>query len=157
MLLLLGGCGYRFVTGGAALPDGSRLLNIPQAKNETSEPAVGSLLVEALRGEAGRAGLQVQGDAQTVLRTTLVRLESLVEAATVIGGRYHSRQHRLLLVADFVLQNGSSLLWRGRLTESVSYLSAPDLRGSEANRQMALRDAAARMAREVFQQLAERY
>ena len=157
-LLLLCGCGYRFVTGQASLPDGGRVLAIPQAKNETTEPAAGALLVEALRREAERAGLQVQGEAAAVLQARVVRLESLVESATMLGGRYHSRQQRLLLVADFVLRRGSAApLWRERLSESVRYLSAPDLRGSEANRQVALRDAVGRMAREVFQQLTARY
>jgi hypothetical protein len=147
-------CGYRLAAGQARLADGEDALWLAPVGNHTMEPQAAMLLAASLRREAGRRGLKLDAAAQNVLEARLMKVEALVDAATLAGGRYSSRLQRLLVRVDFRLRRGGRLVWEKRLEESESYLAAPDLRGTEANRQAALCAVLERLAEEALGQIA---
>ena len=112
------------------------------------------VLADSLRREAGRRGLKLDAAARNLLEAQLVKVETLVDAATLVGGRYSSRLQRLLVRVDFRLHREGRVVWEKRLEEGESYLAAPDLRGTEANRQAALSAALERLAEDVLGQIA---
>lgn len=150
--MLAAGCGYRVVTGRASLPGGGRHLVIGQAVNLSSEPAAGAWLTEALRLRAGRAGLDVAAAGPGPrLRVRLREVSARPLAVSLVGGRYRARQQVVEARIDVDLLQGRQVLGRCRLQERESYLSAPDLRGGEANRQVALRRVFSRLARKTLE------
>jgi len=156
LVLLALGCGYRVVTGRAVLPGGGRQLVIGQVVNLSSEPAAGAWLTEALHRQAGRAGLEVAASGRGPrLRVRLRDVSARPLAVSLVGGRYRARQQVVEAGIQVELLEGQQLLSRCRLHEQESYLSAPDLRGGEANRQVALRRVFERLARRSLECLLE--
>jgi hypothetical protein len=150
--LALGGCGYRFATGEARLADGGRRLAIPLAEHRTTEAWPAAHFTRMLRREAARAGLQLipadrAGDGCPALWSRVLAAEAVPRAVAVRGGRYRTREQEVRVVVEMALRGRAAAAQPWRLDERVSYLSAPDLRGTEANRQQAVRRALARLAR----------
>jgi hypothetical protein len=154
LALLLVSCGYRFTAGEGRLPDGSRQISIPMAGNLTSEATVGAWLTSALRTEARRAGLELSGETNVPkLVAKVVRVEAIPRGVAVFGGRYRTREQEVVVEVEMRVEFSTSPPWLVRLTDRESYLSAPDLRGTEANRASALRLVLDRVAQSGVERL----
>lgn len=147
-MLHLSGCGYRFRAGEASLPDGGQILLIPVAQNETLDVVAGAWLTTALRTEAKRLGLviaQTQDNAAS-LETKILSIKSNPRGVTIHGGRYRSQEQEVVAKVLLVLHLASGGKVRIPLSDREGYLSAPDIRGTETNRMVALKRMLGRIA-----------
>lgn len=119
-----------------------------------------ALLTRELREQAHEAGLTCPADHDSeknipALLSSIRSIESIPRGVAVYAGRYRTREQEVVFKVRFTLrmQNTKEQAWT--LSERVSYLSAPDIRGTEANRQVAIRTAVGRLARKVVDSLAK--
>ncbi len=125
------------------------------AGNRTVEGWCAAHLTRALRVEAGRSGLEVVfGDEVPVLESRVEWVRAVPRAVAVAGGRYRTREQEVLVRVELDLRRAGKRVWGLALTGKESYLSAPDLRGTEANRQMAMRTVLDRLAVRAIERLA---
>jgi len=151
--LLFSACGYRFSAGGGHLPDGSRKLSIPIAQNLTSDASAGALLTTALRRQATRAGLSLSDSADVpVLFVRVLSISAIPRGVALAGGSFRTREQEVVVRIELELKNPEP--WKVAISDRESYLSAPDLRGSEANRLLALERVLARLAQQGIERLA---
>lgn len=152
--LLAPGCGYHFSAGGGRLPGGGRALIIELAENQTTEPAAGAWLTRGLRREADRAGLVAAGHEQAArLSSRVLSVVAVPRGVSMHGGRFRAREQEVVVRVSLALEQAGGARRSFRLVERESYLSAPDLRGTETNRQLALQRALARLARRGIDRL----
>lgn len=152
--LLLPACGYHFSVGTGRLPDGNRELVIEQAHNLTAEASAGAWLVAGLRREAARAGLVVaDSDKAARLKPRVVSISAIPRGVSTFGGSFAAREQEVVARIELQVSLSSGEKLDVKLSDRQSYLSAPDLRGTEANRQLALRRVIDRLARDGIDRL----
>src|SRR4051812_21843806 len=84
VVLVLSGCGYRFVAGPATLPENIRVVNAPVFRNHTSEPGLQAVFTQALRSQLTRAGVSSSEHAEAELSGEII---SVWMAAPVLEQR----------------------------------------------------------------------
>lgn len=157
LLLVLGvaGCGYRFSAGGGRLPDGGRRLCIPVAENLTTEGRASAQFTAALRRQAADRGLELVGEASdaAVMQARVVSIQAVPRGVSVFGGRFRAREQEVVVQVEMKLLLPSADSLEIKLDDRESYLSAQDIRGTEANRQLALQRVFQRMAEEGIERI----
>ncbi len=150
LLLFADGCGYRFSAGEARLPGGGRELSIAPVESAVAEAGWASELGERLRAEARRAGLVLSADpAAPQLRARLLSLDTIPRGIAAGGGRFAAREEEVRLAVEIVWQEGPTSSPPRRLREGESFVVAPDLRGTQTNRALAVRRALQRLAERI--------
>ncbi|NMB77194.1 MAG: hypothetical protein GYA21_18960 [Myxococcales bacterium] len=150
LLLVDGGCGYRFSAGEARLPGGGRELNIAPVESAIAEAGWGGELGERLQFEARRAGLVLSADpAAPRLRARLLSLETIPRGIAAGGGRFAAREEEVRLSVEIVWQEGPTSSPPRFLREGESFVVAPELRGTQTNRALAVRRALQRLAERI--------
>lgn len=155
LLLVLGGlsCGYRFTAGAGRLPDGGKWLCIPPVENLTTDAQASTHLTTALRRRAADSGLQVVGEAPAVMQARVVSIRAVPRGVAVFGGRFRAREQEVVVRVELVLRLPARDDVEFKLSDREGYLSAPDIRGTEANRQLALQRVLDRMAEEAVERI----
>jgi hypothetical protein len=141
--------------GEGRLADGSRALHVPVADNQTLFADSTVTLTEALREEARRAGLRLvlDGEAPT-LQACLKTIVVVPRAVGLVSGRFHARQEEVVVEVWLKLALPGRPAHERTYRERESFLAASDLRGTEANRDLAVRRALTRLARTGIDALA---
>jgi hypothetical protein len=156
--MVLLACGYRFGVGTGQLPDGGRRLSIEVAENLTTDAWAGAWLTEGLRREAIRAGLEVVYGADAPhLDARVVFAEPIPRGVAVHAGRFRAREQELVVKVELAFRHSTGHQNSFALDARESYLSAPDLRGTEANRLLALRKALDRLSRDAIDRLSRSF
>jgi hypothetical protein len=75
----------------------------------------------------------------------------------VFGGRFRAREQEVVVRVELVLRLPTEGDLELELSDRESYLSAPDIRGTEANRQLALKRVLDRMAEEGVERISRRF
>jgi outer membrane lipopolysaccharide assembly protein LptE/RlpB len=151
--LVTAACGYRFSAGAGRLPDGGNRLCIPQAENLTTDAYASAHLTAALRRQAADAGLEVVAESPAMVIAKVVSVREIPRGVAVFGGRFRAREQEVVVRVDLVLRSPSKDDVEVELSDRESYLSAPDIRGTEANRQLALQRVLDRMAVEGIERI----
>lgn len=149
-MLLLAGCGYRFVVPDA--PEGVASVAVPVFRNDTTEPQVDALCTQALRERYHRAGVLGGADAEASLEGVVVAAGAAPFLAS--PQRAASPTYRLTAQVRLTLKRGGATLRTVTVDGAEEYPSGADILLTEANRARALgrlceammRDAAARLA-----------
>jgi hypothetical protein len=71
----------------------------------------------------------------------------------VFGGRFRAREQEVVVQVEMKLRLPSADDMEIKLSDRESYLSAQDIRGTEANRQLALQRVFQRMAEEAIERI----
>ncbi|MBW1807061.1 MAG: hypothetical protein JRJ87_02620 [Deltaproteobacteria bacterium] len=150
--LLFSACGYRFSAGGGHLPDGSRQLSIPMAQNLTSDVVAGAWLTTAMRRQATQAGLSLSNSVDApVLFVRVLRISAIPRGVALAGGSFRTREQEVVVRIELEIKRPEP--WKVAISDRESYLSAPDLRGTEANRLLALQRVLTRLAQQAIERL----
>ncbi len=161
LVVLLGlGCGYRYVDPrGVFGPDVTRI-EIAPLQNQSSEPAFGRMLGDALVEEFARRGVLTPvyrggGVADLVLSGVVQEVEVIPAAFSSVS---LTVEDRLLVTVDVSVQNVSTgqEVWRHpKLQVRERFQSSPDAQVYESNKEQALRrltsEIAGRIHDELFQ------
>ena len=150
--MLYSGCGYHFSVGSGRLPDGNQEIAIEQAHNLTGEASAGAWLVAGLRREAARAGLVVTDSSEARLHSRVASVLAVPRGVSSAVG-FSAREQQVIVRVEIEVILASGEKHKLPLSDRESYLSAPDLRGTEANRQLALRRVISRLARDGIDRL----
>jgi len=151
-LLLAQGCGYELSVGQGRLPDGSRRLLIPVASNQTTDAWTAAYLTERLRVESDRLGLEERaGGAE--LRARILDVRAVPRAVAMMGGRTQTREQEVVVAVRLSLRLLDGRKLSDTLVGRESYLSTAELRGTDSNRQMALRLCLDRLAAEALNRI----
>ncbi len=151
------GCGYTFSVAAGELPGGGRRLVVPVATQRGAEPWMAVHFTQALRAQAERAGLvlvDAGADGAQVLRARLDEARAMPIAVANYGGRFRAREQEVDVRIELKLSGGGQPAREFVVRDRMSYLSAPDLRGTEANRQLAARRLLDALARQAVDRLA---
>ena len=89
------------------------------------------------------------------LRSKVASILSVPRGVSGIG--FSARESEVIVRVEFELTMASGEKLKVALSERESYLSAPDLRGTEANRQLALRRVLKRLAREGIDRMTRNF
>lgn len=146
-------CGYRFTAGAGRLPDGGRRLCIPPAENLTTDAQASAYFTAALRRQAADSGLEVVGEAPAVVNAKVVSIQAVPRGVAIYGGRFRAREQEVVVRVELALRLPSGADVELKLSDREGYLSAPDIRGTEANRQLALERVLDRMAEEAVERI----
>jgi hypothetical protein len=149
------GCGYR-LGGGVGL----QRLSVPPVENRTPEAWAGAHLSGALRLEVERLGLALASPGEAFsLWVRLVSIEAVPRALAVAAGVFAAREQEVRVRIEARLHDPAGVAQGDplRLDERESYLSAPDLRGTQANLNMAARLVLERLAARATERLLRRF
>jgi hypothetical protein len=149
----LHGCGYHLSLNSACLSGGGRKLCVPVAQNETTETWTTAFLTRSLREQAGRVGLEIVSCKAPVLSARVVSIRSAPRGISRGGGRYTATEREVSVLIRLGLTGQESLV----LSDRQSYLSAPDVRGTEANRQLAVRIVIDRLAVTAIDRISRKF
>ena len=153
---MAGGCGYRFSVASGELPGGGKRLAVPMASHRGAEPWMAVHFTQALRAEAQRAGLALvdaEAEGVPVLEARLDEAKAVPRGVAVFGGSFRAREQEVTMRVEFSLSADGRPERKFALRERASYLSAPDLRGTEANRQLAARRVLDGLARKAVERI----
>ncbi len=124
------------------------------ATSLSEEAQVVPMLTGALRTQARKVGLACPADGKDktipLLLSSIRSIEAFPRGVAVYAGRYRTREQEIVIKVRFTLKSDNHKDHTWVLQERVSYLSAPDIRGTEANRQMAIRSGIDSMSRKVM-------
>lgn len=158
LLLLCAGCGYQF-TGGR-LPGDVRLLRLPLAVNQTSEPLLENVLAVPLTAVLARqqAVELVESEAlsEAVLQATII--DYSVEPTS-----YDSNDRISVFTATLVVQftlkqrSDGKLLWQGDLQRQETYRAAVDKNQQEDLESFAIETMAKNIADDLLYRLVTRF
>lgn len=157
------GCGYRLGARGELLAS-VRSVHVPPFESDTKEVGAGALFARALREElVARARVALAG-AERADAIVVGRLKRYASAGlafpTRAGALLRVGEFRATAVAEVQVRrraDGKVLLSTGDLTVSGEYLPGADVVGTEANRERALRQMAADLARRVAELFADAF
>jgi outer membrane lipopolysaccharide assembly protein LptE/RlpB len=157
-LLLIAGCGYQFTGGG--LPGDVRLLHLPLAFNETSEPRLENVLAAPLTAVLARQKaivlVESESGSDAVLQATIMTYD-------VVPLSYDSNdrisQYSATLTVHFTLkqQKDGKLLWQGDLQRQQSYTAALDKNQQEDLESIAIETMAKDLADDLLYRLVTRF
>ena len=151
-LLAVLGCGYRFTSRAAGLPEGVRSVCAPVFRNDTPEPALEVLFTRAFRQELLRAGVLGSGTCEASVEGVVVSVSSY---PTLINYRA-SATVVVRLVKD------GRVLSETTVSGNEDFLTGPpgvpvDVLEAEANRQAALQRLGEALMREAYDRLASNW
>ncbi len=170
LLLSAAGCGYRFTSRNAGLPEGVRSVCAPVFRNDTAEPGLEVLFTRILRQELVRAGVLGGTGACEATLSGVVR--SVGSGPTVIAEPSFQRDSRNSTAQAAGYQASAVVLLRlerdGRVLAETEVSGAEDfLPGTtsvsgdvlqvEANRRAALHRLAETLLREGYDRLASNW
>lgn len=148
VVLLLAGCGYRFVVPNA--PAGLTSVAVPVFQNHTTEPQVDALCTQALREHYQRAGV-LGGDASDgTVEGTIVSVSSVPFLAAPERGLPTYRMSASVLLT---MKKGAQVLRSITVSATEEYPSGADVLLTEANRATALRRLCDALMRDGAEQL----
>ena len=167
VLLLTGfGCGYRFTSRGAGLPEGVHTVCAPVFRNDTPEPGLELLFTRAFRQELVRAGVlgggtceaHVEGVVVAVGSVPTILTEPVYQGNTRVAdpqlASYRASAAVLLrLVRDGRILSETTVSGNEDFLPGTASVSG-DVLESEANRQAALHRLAETLMREGYDRLA---
>jgi len=157
-LLLGSGCGYTVVQYRGAIP-GAETLAIENLQNETYEPGVEAVVLDALRREAlQRDGLRLIDDPEAAdvviggaVRQLLIRPRSFT--SVVLAAEY---EVVLRLSLSAKRREGASIVLDSRAqVERDRYLASADVEAMRKNRREAIQRLAAVLADRIYDSLYE--
>lgn len=160
MLICLGpACGYHFSVGAGSLPSGGQQLAIGLADNRNVEGWTAAEFTAGLRIAAERVGLLVVDDdgSAPCLHARVVYTRVVPRGVAALGGSYRTREQEVIVRVELSLVEGGKQTWETAVSDRQSFLSAPDLRGTEANRQMATRAVLQRVAERSIERLTRNF
>ncbi len=135
-------CGYGFSAGAGRMPAGAERVFVRPLENRTADAEAGALVAVALRQELARR--DAVGGAGAPAR---------IEGA-VVGSSFapsSANTYRLSLDVEARLVVGDTVLAEQRAHRVEDYLAAVDALESEGRRRIALRRAAAAIARDLLE------
>ena len=141
---LVAGCGYSFAAGKGRMPPGAERVQVAPLSNQTADAEAGALGAAALREELARRGSAGGADAPARIEGTVLRITfgpSTPDAAT----------YRLVLEVQVRLVVEGKVAAEQTARRQQDYLGEVDALASEGRRRLALRQAAADLAREVVE------
>ncbi len=108
----------------------------------------GHWLTQALRGQAIQSGLVVVDSAEDTsrLEAELLSVHSNPRGVSINAGRFRAQEQEVVVKVSLVFSTVGGDKSQVSLEERESYLSAPDLTGTETNRMTALKRAVQRLA-----------
>ena len=83
----------------------------------------------------------------------VVSIRAVPRGVAVSGGRFRAREQEVVVRVELVLRLPAEDDLELKLSDRESYLSAPDIRGTEANRQLALQRVWERIAVEGIERI----
>jgi hypothetical protein len=168
VLLLSGlGCGYRFTSRSAGLPEGVRSVCAPVFRNDTPEPGLELLFTRQFRQELVRAGVlggagaceaSVEGVVVSVGSAPTIVTEPVYQGNTLVAGSQLA-SYRASAAVLLRLTKDGRVLSETTVSGNEDFLPGTasvsgDVLESEANRQAALHRLAETLMREGFDRLA---
>ncbi|MFP5213878.1 MAG: LPS assembly lipoprotein LptE [Acidobacteriota bacterium] len=167
LILLAGGCGYRFSGEGLGPRPGLQRLAIPVFENSTSEPDIGAMFAGELRKEFIRKGpfsIVDQSEAEAVFQGRIKSIQTSAvshHSAEIVGGARLTLEVRLYVSMDIrcVDARTGEVLWQdpnfsyNRVYRQVQDPNAPDPIISFNNR----REAVSVIAEEVATRIHDRF
>ncbi len=101
-----------------------------------------------------RVGLRLSGSsAAPRLLARLLSVKSVPRSVATYGGAFHTREQEVQVRLELKLDDGRAGAFMQVLDGREGYLSAPDLRGTIANRDLALRRLLLRLAHDGIDSL----
>ncbi len=158
LFLLLTGCGYHL--SGGSLPGDVRLLNLPLAVNETSEPLLENILAAPLTAVLARQKavelVESESVSEAVLHTTIT--DYRVEP-TSYDSNDRISVYTATIVVHFSLQQQSDgrILWQGDLQRQETYTAAIDKNEQEDLESIAIDSMAKNIADDLLYRLITRF
>lgn len=156
-MLLVSGCGYRFVAPGGALPGDLRAVRAPVFENRTAEPTAELWFTEAFRDQLQRAGVLGGDAAEGVVDGVVESIAGypvLVPVASKPGEPPRLPAYRLSAAVRLTLSKEGRVLATTTVGGTEDYPSGADVLLTEANRSAALRRLAEQLMREGYERLA---
>jgi len=125
------------------------------AENLTTEGRASAQLTAALRRRATDRGLELVGEVSgaAVMQARVVSIKAIPRGVSVFGGRFRAREQEVVVQVVMKLSMPAAEDLEIKLDDRESYLSAQDIRGTEANRQLALQRIFQRMAEEGIERI----
>lgn len=142
LALLATACGYRPAVRGGALGGGVTRAYVAPFENRTGDAEAGAFLSAALRDELGRRGAR-GGSGATA------RIEGVVEETRAAPSSPNGATWRLSMRVYGRLVEGDRALRETRVAREEEYVAGQDPLETEGRRRLALRRAAAALAREL--------
>lgn len=141
---LASACGYSFTAGKARLPAGAERVYVVPLSNQTGDAELGAIVTSALREELARRGSSGGADAPARIEGTVVRSSSgpsTPQAAT----------YRLTLDVQVKLLVQGKVVGEQTAHQLQDFLGEVDALATEGRRRVAVRQAAADIAREIVE------
>ena len=157
-LLLLAGCGYQFSAG--RLPGDIRLLNLPLAVNQTTEPLLENILAAPLTAVFARQQAVVLVESESGSDAVL---QAIITHYDVNPLSYDSNDRiselSAMLRVHFTLkqQKDGRLLWQGDLQRQETYRAAVDKNQQEDLESIAIESMARDIADDLLYRLVARF
>ena len=157
-LLLLAGCGYQFSAG--RLPGDIRLLNLPLAVNQTTEPLLENILAAPLTAVFARQQAVVLVESESGSDAVL---QAIITHYDVNPLSYDSNdrisEFNAMLRVHFTLkqQKDGRLLWQGDLQRQETYRAAVDKNQQEDLESIAIESMARDIADDLLYRLVARF
>jgi outer membrane lipopolysaccharide assembly protein LptE/RlpB len=157
LFLLLQACGYHFA-GGGSLPADIQRLYIPTLENRSAETGIETTVTNALAEEAGRLRIAVAASADTADGVIKGEIARIATTTVSRSGETTAAERRVEIQVRLRLEDAAA-----RTVKRIDALSADrvydvidgDEAATEANRKVALEEAAREMAELVYQRLTE--
>jgi len=122
------------------------------AQNLTSDVVAGAWLTTAMRRQATQAGLSLSNSVDApVLFVRVLRISAIPRGVALAGGSFRTREQEVVVRIELEIKRPEP--WKVAISDRESYLSAPDLRGTEANRLLALQRVLTRLAQQAIERL----
>lgn len=155
-LLLIHGCGYKFV-GGGQLPAGVKIVSVVMFENKTGETGLESTMTNSMNYEFTRNGVRVtsnQDRADAILTGTIKSAK--VETVSYRGDDV-TVENRVVVVMSARLKNREGLeLWAvDNMTERETYKADTDNTRVVTNKRSALNALCKRMAENFYGRMTE--
>jgi len=144
VLLAAAGCGYSLAAGAGRLPPGAEQIFVPPLENRTADAEVGALVAAALRQELARRGVEGGPAAEARIQGTVLRAAFAPTTPQIAS-------YRLALEVQARLVIGGKVVAEQTVRREQDYLGEEDALASEGRRRLALRRAAADVAREMVE------
>ena len=154
---LAGGCGY---TLGGSLPEHIQTVAIPIFRNDTLEPAIGSLLTQAVVNAfvtSGRLRVVDRADADALLEGEVTGY-TLTPIAIVTGQTI--AQYRIVVTMNLAFRDlrRNELLWQQRgLSEQADFRVQQQVSDTIASEEVALRQASVEIGRKIVSLAMDRF
>lgn len=155
LLVVLGGCGYRFKTEhGARFAEPHLRFDLRPFFNNSVIPDAGAFLAARLREEMRHQGFQGTFEGSGADYQAEGKIRDVREEVVSHDAGGFALEHRLTLFVDIrvVEVTKGRLLWKEEgLSETASYFAGADFQYTESNRRMAFEEVCRRLARRIGQ------